>query len=183
LLRAQRGALRSSCVAHIRLSACVGSELGSPAVVAQPFAGRRSLAGLLRASSPYAFLDPKLWSLVAGRAGRDGSAPCGNAVHASRTVAPAAHHDGGRPVATDLPVAAPADARARDARSCRHTRLPQGRACQCAYVAVSRSAPATRLRRASIGKLTTGMPTRVCFPYEADCADFADSARCLPGTC
>ena len=31
----------------------------------------------------------------------------------------------------------------------------------------SRSAPATRLRRASIGKLTTDMPTRVCFPYEA----------------
>ena len=36
-----------------------------PAVVAQPSAGRRSLARLLRTSSPSTFLDPKLWNLVA----------------------------------------------------------------------------------------------------------------------
>ena len=72
-----------------------------PAVVAQPFAGRRSLAGLLRTSSPSTFIDPKLWNLVAfaerlGVLAELALRLTVNAFQASRTAAPAAH--GGRPV-------------------------------------------------------------------------------------
>ena len=103
-----------------------------PAVVAQPSAGRRSLERLLRASSPSTFLDLKLWNLVAfaERLGVLAEMALRLTVTLFTRLEPEHQQRMGVvPLATDLPVAAPADARDRNARSCRHTRLPQGRAC------------------------------------------------------
>ena len=159
MLRAERAALRSSPVAHILYGSALVSAVNSDAcrrgaTLCRTPLSRTAAASLLAFyfSRPKA-VESRCVRRAAGRAGRDGAAPYGK--RCSR-VSQHQQHMGVVPLATDLPVAAPADARDRNARSCRRTRLRTW-----AFY------PATRLRCASIGKLTTDMPPRFCFPYEA----------------
>jgi len=111
-------------VAHVLygsalVSAVNSDRLPSVATLCRTPLSRTAAANLLASyfSRPKA-VESRCVCKAAGRAGKEGPAPLRE--RCSSVSKTAAH--GGRPVATDLPVAAPADARDRNASSCKHTR-------------------------------------------------------------